>query len=191
LLTRSRHINVRPRPEEEISNMNRIAPTIRGGLRALSLLLGASAIIGGAASGQAIASALDPAPSPKTTSAAAKRSCPVGSVCRAARECPRGRICLWSADHFLGTKLVVRPVPSGKCRKIGDVDGAWRSVYNASREFARLWQFTHDKPGPFGLPNITKCGGGSSDTNSNNLVAPHTARRAVSFGGGAEGLGGR
>ena len=85
----------------------------------------------------------------------------------------------------------VRPVPSGKCRKIGDVDGAWRSVYNASREFARLWQFTHDKPSPFGLPNITKCGGGSSDTNSNNLVAPHTARRAVSFGGGAEGLGGR
>jgi hypothetical protein len=171
--------------------MNTIAPTIRTGLRALSLLLGASAIIGAAISGQAIASPPDQAPSPKTTSAAAKRSCPVGSVCRAARECPRGRVCLWSADHFFGTKKVVRPVPSGRCRKIGDVDGGWRSVYNASREFARLWQFTHDKPLPFGLPNITHCGGGSEDTNSNNLVAPHTARRHVSFSGGAEGLGGR
>ena len=43
--------------------MNRIAPTIRAGLRALSLLLGASAIIGGATSGQATASPLDPSPS--------------------------------------------------------------------------------------------------------------------------------
>lgn len=165
--------------------------TTRARLRALSLLLGATAIIGAATSGQAIASPLDPAPSPETTSAVAQRSCPAGSVCRAARECPRGRVCLWSADHFFGTKLVVRPVPSGKCRKIGDVDGGWRSVYNASREFARLWAFTHEKRSPFGLPNITRCGGGSEDTNSNNLVAPHTARRAVSFGGGAEGLGDR
>jgi hypothetical protein len=165
--------------------------TTRARLTALALLLGASAIIGAATSGQAIASPLDPAPSPHPTSAAAKRSCPVGSVCRAARECPRGRICLWSADHFLGTKKVVRPVPSGKCRKIGDVDGAWSSVYNASLEFARLWEFTHSKRGPFGLPPITKCGGGSAETNSNNLVAPHTAKRELSFSGAAEGLGGR
>jgi hypothetical protein len=54
-------------------------------------------------------------------------------------------------------------------------------VYNASRELARLWQFTHGKPSPFGLPPITQCTGG------NNLVAPHTARREVSFGGGLRG----
>jgi hypothetical protein len=162
--------------------MNRIAPTIRARLRAFSLLLGASAIIGGATSGQAIASPLDPAPSPKTTSAAARKSCPIGSVCRAARECPRGRVCLWSADHFFGTKLVVRPVPSGRCRKIGDVDGAWRSVYNASSVFARPWEFTHGKPTFFGL-SVTQC------TGRNNLVAPHTAKRELSFTG-AEGLGG-
>jgi hypothetical protein len=52
--------------------INSIAPTIRAGLRALSLLLGATAIIGGGTSGQAIASPLDPAPFPKTTSASAK-----------------------------------------------------------------------------------------------------------------------
>jgi hypothetical protein len=88
--------------------------TTRARLRALSLLLGASAIVGGATSGHAIASRTDPAQSPNTTSAAARKSCPVGSVCRAARECPVGRVCLWSADHFFGTKRVVRPVPSGK-----------------------------------------------------------------------------
>jgi hypothetical protein len=33
----------------------------------------------------------------------------------------------------------------------------------------------------------TSRSGGSSDTNSNNLGAPHTARREVSFGGGLRG----
>ena len=167
--------------------MNTIAPTIRTGLRALSLLLGASAIIGGATSGQAIASPLDPAPSPKTTSAAAKRSCPVGSVCRAARECPRGRVCLWSADHFFGTKRVVRPVPSGKCRVIlrqpSPFFTGWRSVYNASLEFARLWEFGLDLSTGNHLL-FPRCEG------RNNLVAPHTARRRLTFPEDATGLGG-
>jgi hypothetical protein len=86
----------------------------RARLRALSLLLVASAIVSGATSGQAIASPLDPAQSAKTTSAAARKSCPVGSVCRAARECPVGRVCLWSADHFFGSKRAVRPSPVGQ-----------------------------------------------------------------------------
>ena len=70
-------------------------------------------------------------------------------------------------------------------------------MYNASRKFARLWEFTHGRPYRFfGITKVvTQCGGGSEDTNSNNLVAPHTARRQVSFsapgGGWAEGLGGR
>jgi hypothetical protein len=165
--------------------MHRIAPTIRAGLTTLSLLLGASAIIGAATSGQAIASPLDPAPSPKTTPAA--RKCPVGSVCRAARECPAGRVCLWSADHFFGTKKVVRPVPSGKCRDItrqrSPFFTGWRSVYNASLEFARLWEFAI---GPSTGNHLlhTRCEG------SNNLVAPHTARRRLSFPEDATGLGG-
>jgi hypothetical protein len=168
--------------------MHRIAPTIRAGLTALSLLLGASAIIGGATSGQAIASPLDPAPSPNTTSTAARKSCPVGSVCRAARECPRGRVCLWSADHFFGTKRVVRPVPSGKCRVImrqgSPFFTGWRSVYNASLEFARLWEFG------IGLETGNPTFGGPRCEGSNNLVAPHTARRRLSFPEDATGLGG-
>jgi hypothetical protein len=162
--------------------------TTRARLTALSLLLGATAIIGAATSGQAIASPVDPAPSPKTTSAAAKRSCPAGSVCRAARQCPRGRICLWSAEHFFGTKKVVRPVPSGKCRELGRFVEGWRSVYNASDKFARLWQLAVQgvlSPGP-------KCIG------ANYGVAPHTARRDISFDfnhngrdSGLDGLGGR
>jgi hypothetical protein len=74
--------------------------------------------------------------------------------------------------------------PSGKCRKIGDVDGAWRSAYNASRKFARVWEFTHGLPDAFGLHvNVAVCEG------RNNLVAPHTAKRELSFND-AEGLGG-
>jgi len=163
--------------------------TTRARLRALTLLLGASAIIGGPTSGQAIASPPDPAPSPHTTSAAAKRSCPIGSVCRAARECPVGRICLWSADHFFGTKRVVRPVPSGKCRTIRRQGSpfftGWRSVYNASLEFARLWEFA------IGLETGNPTFGGPRCEGRNNLVAPHTARRRLSFPEDATGLGGR
>jgi hypothetical protein len=169
--------------------MNRIAPTIRARLTAISLVLGASAIIGAATSGPAIASPLDPAPSSNTTSAAARKSCPVGSVCRAARECPRGRVCLWRADHFFGAKKVVRPVPSGKCRYIGDATSpfnGWRSVYNASLEFARLWEFG------IGLETGNPTFGGTRCEGRNNLVAPHTARRRLSFPQNidATGLGG-
>ena len=67
--------------------------------------------------------------------------------------------------------------------QIGDVDGAWRSVYNASSVFARPCEFTHGKPTFFGL-SVTQC------TGRNNLVAPHTARRRLSFPEDATGLGG-
>jgi hypothetical protein len=61
-----------------------------------------------------------------------------------------------------------------KCRKIGDVDGGWRSVYNASRKFARLWEFTHGRPYRFfGITKVvTQCGGGDRDTDRNNLCRP-------------------
>jgi hypothetical protein len=61
----------------------------------------------------------------------------------------------------------------------------WRSVYNASLEFARLWELGFNPPDfPF---DDTVCAG------RNNLVAPHTARRRLSFPQNidATGLGGR
>jgi hypothetical protein len=146
----------------------RLVMTTRARLRGLTLLLGASAIIGGATSGQAIAR---PIPDP-----------PQGL------SCPVGRVCLWEDEHFHGTKKVVRPVPSGQCRELGKFLGGWRSVYNASSVSIRVWQLAVQAlvgPGP-------RCIG------ANYLVAPHTARGDLSFDfnhngreHGVDGLGGR
>jgi hypothetical protein len=59
-------------------------------------------------------------------------------------------------------------------------------VYNASLEFARLWEFG------IGLETGNPTFGGTRCEGRNNLVAPHTARRRLSFPQNidATGLGG-
>jgi hypothetical protein len=85
--------------------MAKIAPTIRAGLMALGLMLGATASSGEAPGSQAIAGSRDPAPSANVTSVAARASCSFN------------RVCLWTGPNFTGRKTEVRPVPSGQCRE--------------------------------------------------------------------------
>jgi hypothetical protein len=122
---------------------------------ALSLLASATAVFGGTA----VASARELSPS--VTSAA--------SV-----SCPLNRICFWSGSNFTGTRIVVRPVPSGECRQVGDpATHSQASVANASRGLARVWEYE------FG----GRCGG------RNVLVLPGRTLGRLSFGV-AQGLGG-
>jgi Peptidase inhibitor family I36 len=142
--------------------MAKIAPTIRAGLMALGLMLGATAISGEAPGSQAIAGSRDPAPSANVTSVAARASCSFN------------RVCLWTGPNFTGRKTEVRPVPSGQCREIGNpASHEQASVANGSLALIRVWEFEFSG----------RCGG------RNALIPPGRFVGRLGFGT-AEGLGG-
>ena len=117
----------------------------------ISLLLLASAVIGGAVS---------------------------PSDAKSAPSCPYEMVCLWSASNFQGSKLIIRPVPSGQCRKIADIGSGWSSVYNRTHRYVRVWESTYEH-----------ANGGTRCDGSANLIHPRQARKTFSFGP-ARGLGG-
>jgi hypothetical protein len=86
-------------------------------------------------------------------------------------------VCAWTGIGFIGTLIATRPIPSGRCLKIGDVTRTFLSAQNKSRQYARFWEFA------------TRRNDGSVQCHGRNrIVLPLGSVRNLGFG--ARGLGG-
>lgn len=92
--------------------------------------------------------------------------------------CSLGYVCTWSGINYVGTKKMFRPVPSGQCLMVEDIDSGFASVYNRSGRSIRVWELTYNSP-----DDGTRCAG------KNKLVTPYTTNERFPFGA-AQGLGG-
>lgn len=89
---------------------------------------------------------------------------------------------LVDCQRFQWLPCVFRPVPSGQCRKIGDLaTHAWSSAVNNALVPVRLWQVAEN------TKDGARCG--VERFRHNGIVRPFRAARQFSFHT-AEGLGG-
>jgi hypothetical protein len=144
--------------------MTKLVRTIRTAVMVLSLVVGASAVVGGATTDPAMASPVERASTAGTTATARAPSC------------PDARVCFWSGSNFTGTRGVFRPVNAGDCLKIAEVDSGWSSAYNNTFVPIRVWAFADD------TSDGTKCVG------RNGIIFPGQSVGRFSFGV-AEALG--